>query len=186
MKSIRLTTVLSVGTVVGAVAALVLIIQALCGAVLQRMNSYKVVQERVRQMGGAQVVIETAMAMRNKYTASPDDVATIIDSNTAYSPPTTSTVGQITVLSGPNCVVIDHWPAAFSSGAVQQVDIRPDWVLKNLGLRRGQLVFKEGELGYGTRKIADGLWYWGYEPYDPSPKDQTNVLSPEPLIEERL
>jgi hypothetical protein len=103
-----------------------------------RSHDWERVQERVQRMGGADAIIDAVTHMKSTQDG-------------AGSPP---------VIIRPNT---PHWPKVFSNGSVEEVQIRKDCVLLDLGRRMFLLVFEDRASGYGTRMISDRLWYWGGE-----------------------
>ena len=123
---------------IGAAVPMVLLVRLGFAILFLRANDWPYVQERIRRMGGAQAVLDTAMTLRSRHMPYYGGV-TVINSNAV------------------------DWPMIFSSGDVYGVGIFHDCVQIDFRKRRALLAFEEGDSGYGTRRIIDRLWYWGGE-----------------------
>lgn len=124
--------------VAGALLAVGVLLSLGLRIVFLRSHDWERVQERIQRMGGEDAIIGAVAQVRSTQEA-------------AGSPP---------VIIRPSA---PQWPKVFSNGSVEEVQIRRDFVLLDLGRRMFLLVFEDPASGYGTRMISDRLWYWGGE-----------------------
>jgi len=133
MRNLRNTAWLLVSVAVSCMLVLIVL-----RVLSLRLGDAYWVETQVAQLGGPSALLDAADDLRSRYM---NDRSTIVLTDEAR----------------------ENWPATFRRPDVVELQIRSDCVLVYFGMRRHILLFRSEVPQYGTKRIADRVWYWGGE-----------------------